>query len=165
MCRSSRRAPLLALTALVVGASSPARADVIFNSTLFHITLQGTYPPRPSCILDRDVHLLSGTVTAVKGGTVRVTVVNKTMPDYDLVFGPSIHDRGFIVHNVTAKLPCNATAAVPGYAGCEDPATGGRDVCNSIVFQDDPSPDVPPHHHWLLSIGINPPLTPAPPAT
>ena len=132
-------------------------------------------------------------VTAAVGGTVRVTVVNKTMPDYDLVFGPAIHDRGFIVHNVTAALPCGTTTAtsnddasvdadadatasrsmavrvaaadgVPGYAGCEDPATGGRDVCNAIVFQDDPSPDVPPHHHWLLSIGINPPLPPAQPA-
>lgn len=155
---SVRRALVLAL----VATSSPAGADVILNSTLFHITLAGTFPPRPSCIIDRDVHLLSGTVTAATGGTVRVTVVNKTMPDYDLVFGPSISDRGFIVHNVTAMLPCNATAmtVVPGYAGCEDPATGGRDVCNSITFEDDPSPDVPPHNHWLLSIGVNPPLPP-----
>ena len=133
---------------------------VTFNSTLFHVALGGTEPPRPSCILDRDVHLLSGTVTATSGGTVTVTVVNKTMPDYKLIFGPAIHDRGFIVHNVTAHLPCNTTAmtVVPGYAGCEDPSTGGKDVCNAISFADDPSPDVPPHDHWILSIGMNPPL-------
>ena len=74
-----------------------------------------------------------------------MNVVNKTMPDYKLIFGPAIHDRGFIVHNVTAHLPCNTTAmtVVPGYAGCEDPSTGGKDVCNAISFADDPSPDVP----------------------
>ena len=79
-----------------------------------------------------------------------------------LAFGSAIHDRGFIVHNVTAKLPCNTSTAtgVPGYAGCEDPSRGGKDVCNSIVFQDVPSPDVPPHYHWLLSVGVNPPLPP-----
>ena len=118
---------------------------VTFNSTLFHVALAGTEPPRPSCILDRDVHLLSGMVTASCGGTVTVNVVNKTMPDYKLIFGPAIHDRGFIVHNVTAHLPCNTTAmtVVPGYAGCEDPSTGGKDVCNAIMFSEDPSPDVP----------------------
>ena len=158
---SPTHASLRVLLVLVAAsASSPALGDVIFNSTLFHITLQGTFPPTPSCILNRDLHLLSGTVRPDTGGTVRVTVMNKTMPDYDLVFGPSVQDRGFIVHNVTAKLPCAMTTnmtVVPGYASCENPATGGRNVCNAILFQDDPSPDVPPHYHWLLSVGINPP--------
>ena len=159
---------MLRVLLVLVAAGSPALGDVIFNSTLFHISLAGTFPPRPICIVDRDVHLLNGTVTPVAGGTVRVTVVNKTMPDYDLVFGPSVLDRGFIVHNVTAKLPCTGTgtaaaiimAVVPGYASCENPATGGRSVCNAIIFEDNPSPDHTPHNHWLLSVGVNPPLPP-----
>lgn len=145
--------------ALLTGSSA-----FVFNSSLFHVTLSGTYPPRPPCILDRDVHLLSGNVTQASGGIVNVTVVNGTLPDYELVFGPAIHDRGFIVHNVTARLPCNGTAVAvaPGYAGCQDPSTGGKDFCNAIMFADDPSPDVPPHNHWLLSVGVNPPLPPVP---
>ena len=148
--------------------SMPAVADVLtFNDTLFHVTLAGAFSPTPSCIRNRDVHLLSGTVDSQTGGTVHVHVVNSTLlPDYDLVFGPSIKDRGFIVHNVTAKLPCNASSTMvvsKGYAGCEDPSRGGANICTSIVFEDNPSPDVPPHYHWLLSIGVNPPLPPPPP--
>ena len=41
--------------------TTPSMLGVTFNSTLFHVALGGTEPPRPSCILDRDVHLLSGT--------------------------------------------------------------------------------------------------------
>ena len=55
-----------------------------------------------------------------------------------------------------------AVAVAPGYAGCQDPSTGGKDFCNAIIFADDPSPDVPPHNHWLLSVGVNPPLPPVP---
>jgi len=141
------------------------RAGVVtFNETLFHVTLAGTFPPRPSCVLDRDVHLLTGQVDPTLGGTVRVHVANGTVPDYNLVFGPAIADRGFLVHNVTAELPCSpppaALTVVRGYAGCEDPSRGPAGACLSIAFQDDPSPDVPPHYHWLLSIGVNPPLPP-----
>ena len=99
------------MRALWLGGLATAAADVVsFNDTLFHVTLAGTFPPTPSCILNRDVHLLSGTVDGQTGGTVRVRVINGTLPDYDLVFGPSIKDRGFLVHNVTAKLPCNSAA-------------------------------------------------------
>ena len=151
----------------VAGVSMPAAADVLtFNDTLFHVTLAGSFPPTPSCIRNRDVHLLSGTVDSQTGGIVHVHVVNSTLLDYDLVFGPTIKDRGFIVHNVTAKLPCNASSTMvvsKGYAGCEDPSRGGANICTSIAFEDNPSPDVPPHYHWLLSIGVNPPLPPPPP--
>jgi hypothetical protein len=141
-----------------------AAADSIsFDNMLYHVTLSGTYPPRPSCIVNRDVHLLKGTVDSKAGGIVRVHVTNGTIPDYDLVFGPAIPDRGFLVHNVTANLPCNSTAltAVKGYAGCQDPSRGPVSSCGSILFEDNPSPDVPPHYHWLLTLGINPPLPPA----
>ena len=64
------------------------RAGVVtFNETLFHVTLAGTFPPRPSCVLDRDVHLLTGQVDPTLGGTVRVHVANGTVPDYDRDFG------------------------------------------------------------------------------
>ena len=151
------------MRALCLGGLATAAADVVsFNDTLFHVTLAGTFPPTPSCILNRDVHLLSGTVDGQTGGSVRVRVINGTLPDYDLVFGPSIKDRGFLVHNVTAKLPCNSSAmtVVKGYAGCEDPSRGPGGACLSIVFEDNPSPDVPPHYHWLLTLGVNPPLPP-----
>ena len=146
-----------------LGSLVTVAADVIsFNNTLFHVTLAGTFPPTPSCILNRDVHLLSGAVDGDKGGVVNVHVVNGTLPDYNLFFGPTIKDRGFLVHNVTAKLPCNSSAltVVKGYAGCEDPSRGPHSDCVSIIFEDNPSPDVPPHYHWLLSIGVNPPLMP-----
>ena len=143
--------------------ATAAAADAIsFNETLFHVTLSGTFPPTPSCIVDRDLHLLSGTVDGTAGGTVRVHVVNGTLPDYDLVFGPAIKDRGFLVHNVTAKLPCNSSAmtVVKGYAGCQDPSRGPTSTCVSIIFEDIPSPDVGPHPHWLLTLGVNPPRPP-----
>jgi len=92
-------------TVLLLGSLGTVAADVIsFNNTLFHVTLAGTFPPTPSCILNRDVHLLSGAVDGDKGGVVNVHVVNGTLPDYNLFFGPTIKDRGFLVHNVTAKL-------------------------------------------------------------
>jgi hypothetical protein len=137
-----------------------ATANVVsFNDSLFHVSLRGTFPPIPSCILDRDLHMLTGTVDGKTGGSVRVHVVNGTIPDYELVFGPAIADRGFLVHNVTAKLPCNSSGVI-GYAGCQDPSRGPSSACESIIFEDIPSPDVPPHPHWILTPGINPPPLP-----
>ena len=154
---STNCTPLPCLT-----SQTTRNTTVSFNQTLFHVTLAGTSSPTPSCIHNRDVHLLTGTVNGKNGGTVNVHVVNGTMNDYQLIFGPTIEDRGFLIHNVTAHLPCNSSSMtiVKGYANCEDPSSGPKSDCVSVLFEDHPSPDVPPHYHWILSLGINPPLPP-----
>lgn len=89
-------------------------SSIVYDAAPFHVE----FVRAPSlCTVKRDVHLLTGTI-ASEGGDVAVHMLNGTLPDYTLHFGPASKDP---LHMTTlaADIECNGTSvALNGTANC-----------------------------------------------